>query len=142
MTSCIPPNGRELFRTIRPIYSSLSKSLPSIIDISSMIKTSVSVQLNLAWVEFAILEASIAAFSLPRPMPAQECTVDPLILIPAIPVLAVTATSSFLDRRTLMISRKRTDLPVPAGPVKKTLPPALTVSRTCFCSLESLITPT
>ena len=53
--------------------------------------------------------------------------VTPPILHAAIPVLAVTATASgfpayfFFNAR--MISLKRTDFPVPADPVKKTLRP-------------------
>lgn len=59
----------------------------------------------------------ISADSLPRPMPENEWIVDPPMLQAAIPVDAVTATASErplnLTLRALMISRKRTDFPVP-----------------------------
>lgn len=98
---------------------------------------------------------SLAALSFPRPMPAQECRVQPPMFTAAIPVVAVIAISPPLSRQCVMISRRRTDFPVPyhshrvsvpyrwliqrlrntpAEPVKNTLSPARTRSRTAFCS--------
>ncbi|KAK4137198.1 hypothetical protein BT67DRAFT_341488, partial [Trichocladium antarcticum] len=70
---------------------------------------------------------SVLASSFPRPMPEKLCSVMPPMLHAAKPVEAVTATRSgsrtcfFLS--SWMMARIRTDLPVPAGPVKKTLCP-------------------
>ncbi|KAF8600731.1 hypothetical protein BDV93DRAFT_446909, partial [Ceratobasidium sp. AG-I] len=47
--------------------------------------------------------------------PAKECKVFPPTFRAAIPVLAVTATRLCCFRSVLMISRKRTDLPVPVA---------------------------
>ncbi|KAL3441835.1 hypothetical protein BJX65DRAFT_299492 [Aspergillus insuetus] len=77
--------------------------------------------------------------SLPRPMPAKLCKVTPSMLHAASPVDAVTAirSGSFrnLFRSCLMISLIRTDLPVPAEPVKKILFFCSTTAfTTCRCS--------
>ncbi|KAH6916797.1 hypothetical protein BKA70DRAFT_1090118, partial [Coprinopsis sp. MPI-PUGE-AT-0042] len=74
------------------------------------------------------LAAKSSAFSLPSPMAAKECMVLPPMLSPAMPVEAVMATSCSINRPRAqeIIARRRTDFPVPGGPVKKTLRPALT----------------
>ncbi|KAF8578229.1 hypothetical protein K439DRAFT_1306840, partial [Ramaria rubella] len=63
------------------------------------------------------LVASCSALSRPKPIPPNECKVTPPTLQAAIPVDAVMATaSSVLEnflRRLLMISRSKTDFPVP-----------------------------
>ncbi|KAI0080063.1 hypothetical protein K474DRAFT_1590717, partial [Panus rudis PR-1116 ss-1] len=77
--------------------------------------------------------------SLPRPIPAHECRVHPPMLMDAIPVEAVMPTSphsASWDLHHLIISRSRTDFPVPADPVKNTFFPRLTKSRTCCCSSD------
>ncbi|KAF8912954.1 hypothetical protein CPB84DRAFT_1759996 [Gymnopilus junonius] len=89
--NCIPPNGAELLLTTRAIYSSLSNSSPSIIEISSMISVLRSHQRLFGRNEFLILLARASFFSFPSPIPAKECTVVPPIFKPAIPVEAVTA---------------------------------------------------
>ncbi|KAL4782228.1 hypothetical protein BJX76DRAFT_333191 [Aspergillus varians] len=72
-------------------------------------------------------------------MPAKLCRVTPSILHAASPVEAVTAIRSgsflYLSRSFLMISLMRTDLPVPAEPVKKILfPLSTTALNTWRCS--------
>jgi hypothetical protein len=54
------------------------------------------------------------------------------MLTAAMPVDAVTNTLSrvYLSRSVVTISRSRNDLPVPAEPVKNTLPPLMTWSMT------------
>ncbi|KAJ7225903.1 hypothetical protein GGX14DRAFT_312589, partial [Mycena pura] len=74
--------------------------------------------------------------SVPIPMPAQECSVHPPILMAAIPVEAVMPSVRCISRRCLMISRSSTDLPVPAEPEKKVFFPRRTLSRTKLCSPE------
>ncbi|KZP32338.1 hypothetical protein FIBSPDRAFT_723153, partial [Athelia psychrophila] len=62
-----------------------------------------------------ILFAISLAASRPRPIPAQECKVVPPIFIAAMPVEAVIP--SVLDDappNVAMISRNKTDLPVPS----------------------------
>ena len=99
-----------------------------------MINTLVLAHLVEAFLFILIFFASSSALSIPKPIPAKEWIVTPPILQAAIPVYmrnghvvvqnidnlpvdAVTATASddltcfFL--RPAMISRKRTDLPVP-----------------------------
>lgn len=61
----------------------------------------------------------------------------PPIFAAAIPVEAVTAISRCFSLHQVMISRRRTDFPVPAEPVKKTLLPCLTRAKTRFWSVES-----
>ncbi|KAG1904439.1 uncharacterized protein F5891DRAFT_891446, partial [Suillus fuscotomentosus] len=52
--------------------------------------------------------------SRPSPIPAHECTVVPPVLTDAIPVEAVIPRPEWpRPPRARMISRKRTDLPVP-----------------------------
>ncbi|KAI0028298.1 hypothetical protein K488DRAFT_58969, partial [Vararia minispora EC-137] len=57
--------------------------------------------------------------SFPRPIPAHECSVCPLTLTDAIPVDAVIASrsegSSF---HSLIISRSKTDFPVPESELR------------------------
>ncbi|KAK4123835.1 hypothetical protein N657DRAFT_533159, partial [Parathielavia appendiculata] len=82
---------------------------------------------------------SILVSSFPRPMPAKLCKVTPPILHAARPVEAVTAKRSgsraYFFLSSWMMARISTDLPVPAGPVKKTLcPSSITSSLTCRCS--------
>ncbi|KAK4115240.1 hypothetical protein N656DRAFT_683620, partial [Canariomyces notabilis] len=82
---------------------------------------------------------SVLASSFPRPMPAKLCKVMPPMLQAARPVEAVTATRSgslaYFFLRSWIIARINTDLPVPAGPVKKTLCPFSTTRLlTCRCS--------
>ncbi|KAJ6575525.1 hypothetical protein B0H10DRAFT_1670116, partial [Mycena sp. CBHHK59/15] len=75
--------------------------------------------------------------SAPMPIPAQECNVTPSIFIAAIPVDAVIPSAGQLrPPSSLIISRRRTDLPVPAEPEKKVLRPSLTRWRTALCSGE------
>ncbi|KAI0344116.1 hypothetical protein BDW22DRAFT_1392416 [Trametopsis cervina] len=78
----------------------------------------------------------------PRRMPAQECRVRPPILRAAIPVAAVTAMLSppYSFRPQEMILRRSTDLPAPAGPVKKMFSPRLTLFKMASCSAESSMT--
>ncbi|KZT06266.1 uncharacterized protein LAESUDRAFT_604359, partial [Laetiporus sulphureus 93-53] len=57
---------------------------------------------------------SLSAGSRPSPIPAHECNVDPPMFTEAIPVAAVTArVRSPRPPQYLMISRSRTDFPVP-----------------------------
>lgn len=85
-----------------------------------------------------ILPLICLAVSFPIPIPAQECNVHPPMFIAAMPVDAVIP-SAFVSRslNSLIISRSSTDLPVPADPEKKMLPPCFIRSRTAFCSAES-----
>ncbi|KAF8267803.1 hypothetical protein EI94DRAFT_1729461 [Lactarius quietus] len=82
-----------------------------------MMRTLVRFHLELAFLFFLIFETSASALSIPRPIPANEWIVTPPMLQAAMPVEAVTATASgvltYSLRRVLMISRRRTDLPVP-----------------------------
>ncbi|KZP32386.1 hypothetical protein FIBSPDRAFT_723255, partial [Athelia psychrophila] len=58
---------------------------------------------------------SLSASSWPSPMPVQECKVVPPIFIAAMPVEAVIPRSSDdLPPRVAIISRNKTDLPVPS----------------------------
>lgn len=63
------------------------------------------------------MEHSCSTLPVPRPMPAKEWIVIPPILHAAIPVDAVTAIESSFPanflRKAAMISRSRTDFPVP-----------------------------
>lgn len=64
--------------------------------------------------------------------------VEPPMWYPAMPVEAVTAVFRLPGpRHHRMISRSKTDLPVPAAPVKNRLSPAMTLSRTRYCSSDS-----
>ncbi|KAG2028336.1 hypothetical protein BDR03DRAFT_813937, partial [Suillus americanus] len=76
--------------------------------------------------------------SRPSPIPAHECTVVPPMLTDAIPVEAVIARPEWpRPPRARIISRKRTDLPVPGqNPVKNTFSPRSTLRSTFFCSSE------
>ncbi|TNY18581.1 hypothetical protein DMC30DRAFT_334603, partial [Rhodotorula diobovata] len=74
--------------------------------------------------------------SLASPTPAHEWTVMPLIWSAAMPVVAVTWYGRSRYSRSLVISCSKNDLPTPAEPVKKTLPPDRTCSRTASCSSE------
>lgn len=82
-----------------------------------MISTLVRCHLDIAFLFFLILLASCSGGSIPMPIPANEWIVTPPMLHAAMPVEAVIATASgdfeYLLRRTLMISRRRTDFPVP-----------------------------
>jgi len=56
------------------------------------------------------------AGSVPKPIPAQECNVVPLIFTEAIPVAAVMASvcpTALLPPNASTICRSRTDFPVP-----------------------------
>lgn len=70
---------------------------------------------------------------MPMPMPAHECSVVPPTWQAAMPVAAVTATASgrifHLSLRREMISRRRTDFPVPVR-ARAHAPPLEIVSRT------------
>ncbi|EJF66393.1 hypothetical protein DICSQDRAFT_46552, partial [Dichomitus squalens LYAD-421 SS1] len=84
------------------------------------------------------LATSASWSSLPNPMPAHECSVHPPMFTDAMPVDAVIASCKLArPPLALMIFRKRTDLPVPADPVKNTLSPRCTFARTYRCSGES-----
>lgn len=101
-------------------------------------------QRGTAFLFFLIRLQSSSAESSASPAPPNACSVTPPMLHAAIPVEAVTATASFVFAyfffRAMIISRSRTDFPVPAEPVKKTLSPSWTTScRTLFCSLLSRI---
>lgn len=67
---------------------------------------------------FLTLVMRTSAASVPRPIPEKEWIVVPPMLQAAMPVEAVTATASpaapYLRLRDEMISRRRTDFPVPA----------------------------
>lgn len=103
-----------------------------------MTKTSVLFHLEDALRFIMTFLTSSSGFSLPRPIPAKLWIVVPPMLQAAIPVEAVTATASgrltCLLRRSLMICLRRTDLPVPALPVKKTDCPDMTSDSTARCS--------
>ncbi|KAH8789079.1 hypothetical protein F5882DRAFT_293233, partial [Hyaloscypha sp. PMI_1271] len=68
---------------------------------------------------------SCGTSSLPSPMPPKLCNVTPPMLQAAKPVEAVTATRSgsreYFFFKLSMMARIKTDLPVPADPVKNTL---------------------
>src|SRR3569833_501720 len=125
MTSWMPPQGRPLLRRIRPIWESLSKSSPSTIDTSSMIRVFVRSQRFLAFGFRRIFLTSAWTSSFPSPMPAKLCRVMPPMLHAASPVEAVTASLSgslvHFFFSSWMMALIKTDLPVPAGPVKNTL---------------------
>ncbi|KAI0047667.1 hypothetical protein FA95DRAFT_1492219 [Auriscalpium vulgare] len=92
-------------------------------------------------VTFQIFSISFSRDASPRPIPAHECSVTPPMFKAAMPVDAVVTSldGSCGSLRTLMISRRRTDLPVPAYPVKNTFSPRITLRRTSCCSRESSI---
>jgi len=73
---------------------------------------------------------------LASPTPAHECTVMPLTWRAAMPVVAVTWYGRCRCSSRRVISCRRNDLPTPAEPVKKTLPPVRTCSSTASCSSE------
>ena len=85
---------------------------------SSMTRTSERVHFPAAIRFLRTLAMSCSAASTPIPIPAKEWIVVPPTLQAAIPVEAVTATASdrplCLRLRAEMISRRRTDFPVPA----------------------------
>lgn len=67
----------------------------------------------------AILFRRVSLSAFPNLIPAQECTVVPLMFIAAMPVVAVTATESssvilYLLRRWFIMARSTTDFPVPS----------------------------
>mmetsp|Transcript_777 Transcript_777/g.2337 ORF Transcript_777/g.2337 Transcript_777/m.2337 type:complete len:205 (+) Transcript_777:1075-1689(+) len=70
-------------------------------------------------------------------MPENACTVWPPICVAAAPVDAVTKTLRPVRRAALIASFKANDLPVPALPVMKTLPPSFALSTTDRWSSES-----
>ena len=82
-----------------------------------MMRTFVLNHLAAAFLFFFTLPAKTSGFSMPKPTPPNECRVTPPMLQAAIPVEAVTATASadaaYFLRRLFMISRRRTDFPVP-----------------------------
>lgn len=101
---------------------------------SSMMSTFVLIHLEFAFLFLRTFDASSSALSIPSPIPAKEWIVTPPMLHAAIPEIrvfnnsrtkmygyrpvdAVIATASGVVtcffRRVLMISRRRTDLPVP-----------------------------
>ncbi len=87
--------------------------------LSSMISTLVLNHLVMAFLFRLMLVTSWPTSLVPSPTPLNECSVCPPMLHAAMPVDAVTATASALRtcflRRLPMISRRRTDLPVPGG---------------------------
>lgn len=121
---CIPPQGLLFLRISCPSLQNLSNIAPSTIDTSSIINTFVFVHLPEAFLFNLSFLRSISGVSVASPTPPNECKVTPPMLQAAIPVEAVTATASgflaYLFRKPWIISRSRTDLPVPALPVKNT----------------------
>lgn len=125
----IPPKGLGFFRSRLPILQNLSNISPSTIETtgqrclweknepSSMINTFVLSHRDRAFLFFLILPTSTGAASIASPAPPKECRVTPPMLQAAIPVEAVTATASaavaYFFRNDLMISRSKTDFPVP-----------------------------
>jgi hypothetical protein len=135
----MPPHGRPSLRIVRAICDSLSKSSPSTIETSSIMSTLVLNQRFLALVFRRIFLTSSGTSSLPKPIPAKLCNVMPPILQAASPVEAVmlrrSGSRAHLFFKAAMMERIKTDLPVPAGPVKKTLClSSITISCTCCCS--------
>lgn len=86
-----------------------------------MMSTFVRSHLVIDFLFFLNLASRISGFSNASPTPPNECKVVPPMLQAAIPVDAVTAMASGLFTcfffRPAMISRSRTDLPVPVGPL-------------------------
>ena len=84
-----------------------------------MMRTFVRVHRDAAFLFFLMRPTRMLMSSVARPHPPKECKVTPPMLHAAMPVEAVTATASGADmyflRSDLMISRRRTDLPVPGG---------------------------
>ena len=70
----------------------------------------------------------------PALKPANECKVVPPMMVAATPVLAVTKVP--FSGSAPRICFRRYDLPVPALPVKKMLPPLIACSNTFRCSRE------
>lgn len=132
---CIPPQGLLFLRISCPSLQNLSNIAPSTIDTgksqpaviasykavgclpSSIINTFVFVHLPDAFLFILSFLRSISGVSVASPTPPNECKVTPPMLQAAIPVEAVTATASgflaYLFRKLWIISRSRTDLPVP-----------------------------
>lgn len=82
-------------------------------------RTFVLSHLAAAFLFFLILGNSTPTSSTASPAPPNECNVIPPMLQAAIPVEAVTATASgaleYFLRSDLIISRRRTDFPVPTS---------------------------
>mmetsp|Transcript_7604 Transcript_7604/g.16450 ORF Transcript_7604/g.16450 Transcript_7604/m.16450 type:complete len:219 (+) Transcript_7604:1271-1927(+) len=140
-TSCTPPKGRLSLRALDAMKLSLSKNEAAIIDISSMIKMSTSLQRALVYSFPMTRLAKSAGEPLPAPTPPKLCTVHPPTLQAATPVVAVTTIlrgRPFFPPRPsslALISAERTcDFPLPAGPVKKVEWPERTDSTTLHCS--------
>lgn len=93
-----------------------------------MMSTFVRSQRGTAFLFFLMRLQSSSAESRAKPAPPNAWSVTPPMLQAAIPVDAVTATASFVLAyfflRATMISRSKTDFPVPAEPVKNTFTPS------------------
>ena len=74
---------------------------------------------SLYFLEKYIRLARSFADSFPSRIPDHECMVLPPMLRPAIPVEAVIATLADGPPSVFMISRSRTDFPVPAAHIRK-----------------------
>ncbi len=89
-------------------------------SLSSMTNTLVLNHLPNAFLFFLIMLHNTGVSCIPKPIPPNECNVTPPILHAAIPVDAVTWMASsnraYFFLRDEMISRRSTDLPVPARP--------------------------
>mmetsp|Transcript_50372 Transcript_50372/g.142015 ORF Transcript_50372/g.142015 Transcript_50372/m.142015 type:complete len:528 (-) Transcript_50372:103-1686(-) len=131
-TSCRPPNGLSDPRTAQAKASSLLKSSPSSIEISSMTSVLVSRHRDSADRFPCSSRANVATSASPRPMPAHLCTVVPPRWLAASAVGAVTAVPA--GSRALSSWWRRKDLPVPAPPVKKRLSPLSAASQIARCS--------
>lgn len=113
----IPPKGFTLLRKTLATASSLSNRSASTIEISSRMRHLVRCHRVTDFLFLLILFTIWSTGSMHSPAPLKLCRVTPPILQAAIPVDAVTATASAdwprFPRRLRMISRKRTDFPVP-----------------------------
>ena len=107
-------------------------------EISSMTRTSTDCHRARAPALPSTLGTSFSAPPLPRPTPAQLWSVQPPMLDPAMPVLAVIATSRPLALSAAQTCERSTDFPVPASPVTKRFSPRSTRSSTRCCSAVSV----
>mmetsp|Transcript_129341 Transcript_129341/g.374560 ORF Transcript_129341/g.374560 Transcript_129341/m.374560 type:complete len:511 (-) Transcript_129341:225-1757(-) len=134
-TIWMPPNGLFDPLTARARRSSLPKSSPSSIDISSMINVLVHRHRCTASRFDINSRAKAAALPSPLPIAAHLCSVTPPNWLAASAVDAVMAVP--MGSNIWINCRRRKDLPVPAPPVKKMLWPCNAASQTCRCSSVS-----
>lgn len=142
--TCTPPKGSALPLIARPTAYILSRSVPSIILISSMTKVEHWRHRWRALPDAHTFAMSRSALSSPSPMPAKLWSVVPRQSTAAAPVEAVTKTLPLPVDRHRLISRVISArmvvvLPVPALPVKKREWPPIATEHTFSCPSVSSI---